>query len=98
MTNPGDPDLYVRFDQNPETNAYDCRPYLSGAEETCSLDVPANVTAAHVRESEAIHLRTIPSQSLIPHPHINSLCLGFFREEGLSLPLYVAYPMPALPI
>lgn len=47
--NPGDPDLYVRFDQDPQTNAYDCRPYLSGAEETCSLDVPANVTATHVR-------------------------------------------------
>ena len=47
--NPGDPDLYVRFNQDPETNAFDCRPYLTGAEETCSLDVPANVTAAHVR-------------------------------------------------
>ncbi|MEX2490205.1 MAG: matrixin family metalloprotease [Nitrospirales bacterium] len=48
-TNPGDPDLYVRFGQDPQTNVYDCRPYLTGAEETCSLDVPANVTAAHVR-------------------------------------------------
>lgn len=48
-TNPGDPDLYVRFDQDPKTNTYDCRPYLTGAEETCSLDVPANVTAGHVR-------------------------------------------------
>jgi hypothetical protein len=47
--NPGDPDLYVRFDQDPQTNAYECRPYLASAEETCSLDVPANVTAAHVR-------------------------------------------------
>ena len=47
-TNPGDPDLYVRFDQNPQTNAYECRPYLFGAEETCSLDVPSSVTAAHV--------------------------------------------------
>jgi serine protease len=46
--NPGDPDLYVRFDQDPATNAYDCRPYLTGAEETCSLDVPANATTAHV--------------------------------------------------
>lgn len=47
--NPGDPDLYVRFGQEPETNAFDCRPYLSGAEETCSLDVPSNVSMAHVR-------------------------------------------------
>ncbi len=48
-TNPGDPDLYVRFNQDPQTNAYDCRPYLVGAEETCSLDVPEKATAAHVR-------------------------------------------------
>ena len=48
-SNSGDPDLYVRFNQDPETNAFDCRPFLTGAEETCSLDVPANVTAAHVR-------------------------------------------------
>ncbi len=47
-TNPGDPDLYVRFDQDPIISAYDCRPYLTGAEETCSLDAPANVTNAHV--------------------------------------------------
>ncbi len=48
-TNPGDPDLYVRFNQDPQPNAYDCRPYLTGAEERCSLDVPANASSAHVR-------------------------------------------------
>ena len=32
--NPGDPDLYIRFGQDPKTNAYECRPYLTGAEET----------------------------------------------------------------
>jgi serine protease len=47
--NPGDPDLYVRFSQDPTTTAYDCRPYLSGAEETCTLDVPTNGTAVHVK-------------------------------------------------
>ena len=47
--NPGDPDLYVRFNLDPETNAFDCRPYLSGAEEKCSLDAPGNASAAHVR-------------------------------------------------
>jgi len=47
--NPGDPDLYVRFNQDPTTTAYDCRPYLSGAEETCTLDVPTNGTAVHVK-------------------------------------------------
>ncbi len=47
--NPGDPDLYVRFNQNPETNNFHCRPYLSGAEETCALDVPADAETVHVR-------------------------------------------------
>jgi hypothetical protein len=36
MTKPGDPDLYVQFDQNPDTNAYHCWPYPSGNKETCS--------------------------------------------------------------
>ncbi len=47
--NPGDPDLYVRFNEAPTTAAFDCRPYLSGAEEKCSLDVPLNGTAAHMK-------------------------------------------------
>jgi serine protease len=44
----GDPDLYVRFNERPSLTAYDCRPYLSGAEETCALDVPRNATRAYV--------------------------------------------------
>jgi hypothetical protein len=44
----GDPDLYVRFNQRPSVSAYDCRPYLFGAEETCALDVPRNATQAYV--------------------------------------------------
>ncbi len=47
--NPGDPNLYVRLNQDPETDAFDCRPYLSRAEETCSMDVPTTATTAHVR-------------------------------------------------
>jgi serine protease len=47
--NPGDPDLYVRFNQDPTTAAFDCRPYLSGAEEKCSLDVPLNGEKAHLK-------------------------------------------------
>lgn len=38
----GDADLYVRFGSAPTTTAYDCRPYLSGNGETCSI---ANVQA-----------------------------------------------------
>lgn len=46
----GDPDLYVQFGQAPTRVAggYACRPYLTGAEETCALDVPAGKTQAFV--------------------------------------------------
>ncbi len=48
MTGTGDPDLYVRFGSNPTTTAYDCRPYLNGATETCTLTVPSGQSAAYV--------------------------------------------------
>ncbi len=37
---PGDPDLYVKFDDRPRVGVYDCRPFLNGPKETCSVDVP----------------------------------------------------------
>ncbi|WP_194869590.1 M57 family metalloprotease [Myxococcus sp. AB025B] len=48
MTGTGDPDLYVRFGAAPTTSTYDCRPYLNGPSESCSLTVPAGVTTAYV--------------------------------------------------
>jgi serine protease len=36
----GDADLYVRFGSAPTTGAYDCRPYLDGNNETCSIPTP----------------------------------------------------------
>ncbi|MGV3624452.1 MAG: PPC domain-containing protein, partial [Archangium sp.] len=45
MSGSGDPDLYVRFAGAPTTTLYDCRPYKTGAAETCSLTVPASATA-----------------------------------------------------
>ncbi|WP_305885110.1 pre-peptidase C-terminal domain-containing protein [Pleionea sp. CnH1-48] len=33
----GDADLYVRFGSQPTTSAYDCRPYLNGNSETCTI-------------------------------------------------------------
>jgi len=48
MTGTGDPDLYVRFGANPTTSTYDCRPYLNGASETCTLTVPSGQTSAYV--------------------------------------------------
>ncbi len=37
----GDADLYVRFGSAPTTSTYDCRPYLSGNNETCTFATPA---------------------------------------------------------
>jgi serine protease len=48
MTGSGDPDLYVRFDNAPTTTAYNCRPYLEGADEQCTLTVPATTTSVFV--------------------------------------------------
>jgi hypothetical protein len=44
----GDPDLYVRFGQPPVLRTYDCRPYLDGPAEVCSITVPANATRVFV--------------------------------------------------
>lgn len=48
MLGSGDPDLYVRFDNAPTTSAYNCRPYKSGATESCELTVPAAVSKGFV--------------------------------------------------
>jgi Zn-dependent metalloprotease len=48
MTGTGDPDLYVRWGAAPTTTTYTCRPYLSGASETCTLTVPSGTTSAYV--------------------------------------------------
>lgn len=48
MTGSGDPDLYVRFGAQPTLSAFDCRPYLTGASETCTLQVPAGQSRADV--------------------------------------------------
>ena len=45
---PGDPDLYIKFNDRPTTFSFDCRPYLYGAEESCVVDVPSGMQAAAV--------------------------------------------------
>lgn len=37
----GDADLYTRFGSAPTTSSYDCRPYLNGNSETCSVSSPS---------------------------------------------------------
>ena len=48
ITGTGDADLYVRFGAAPTTTSYNCRPYRTGNNETCSLTVPAGQTKAYV--------------------------------------------------
>lgn len=48
MAGSGDPDLYVRFDNEPTTANYDCRPYKSGAIEACNLTVPVGASLGFV--------------------------------------------------
>lgn len=36
----GDSDLYVKRGARPTTTTYDCRPYLSGSNETCTITSP----------------------------------------------------------
>lgn len=38
----GDADLYVRQGSQPTTSSYDCRPYLSGNNETCAINNPGS--------------------------------------------------------
>ncbi len=40
----GDADLYVKFGSPPTTSSYDCRPYLSGNNESCSFNSPQTGT------------------------------------------------------
>ncbi len=48
MTGTGDADLYVRFGQAPTLTAFDCRPFQTGAQESCSVTVPEGQATAHV--------------------------------------------------
>ena len=40
----GDADLYVRHGSAPTTSSYNCRPYLTGNNETCTFNAPASGT------------------------------------------------------
>ncbi|HYO57846.1 M4 family metallopeptidase [Archangium sp.] len=44
----GDADMYVKFGSQPTTASYDCRPYLSGNNETCSIAAKTTTGRFHV--------------------------------------------------
>lgn len=49
MSGTGDPDLFVKFGSQPTASSFDCRPYLDGAAETCTLTVPAGQSQAFIQ-------------------------------------------------
>ena len=48
MSGSGDPDLYVRFGAEPDFNAFDCRPFVEGPDESCVLTVPEGESQAFI--------------------------------------------------
>jgi hypothetical protein len=68
----GDADLYVRVGQAPTTTAYDCRPWLSGSAEECSVTVSAPATIhAHVAgyaAGDSHFVLTIERVGVLPGP------------------------------
>ena len=48
----GDADLYVRFDSKPTSSKYDCRPYDSGSDEECTVEVPEDASELYIAVSE----------------------------------------------
>ncbi|WNG58182.1 peptidase M4 [Archangium gephyra] len=44
----GDADLYVKIGSQPSTSSYNCRPYLSGNNETCSIAAQTTAQRIHV--------------------------------------------------
>jgi hypothetical protein len=45
----GDADLYVKFGSAPTTTSYDCRPYLNGSNESCSIPRQAGTVYVMVK-------------------------------------------------
>jgi hypothetical protein len=44
ITGSGDADLYVRVGAAPTTTKYDCRPYKTGSNESCSVTIAQPTT------------------------------------------------------
>ncbi len=44
----GDADMYVKWNTQPTTSSYDCRPYKSGHNETCKMAAKTTAGRYHV--------------------------------------------------
>ena len=90
----GDADLYVRYGSAPTTSVYDCRPYLNGNNESCSI---ANVQVGtyHVM----IQAYSAFSNVSLVASYADALSGGGFTETNLSASrrnwLYYTLDVPA---
>lgn len=48
MSGAGDADLYVRYGTEPTTDAFNCRPFLGGTNESCRVSLPPEVGIAYI--------------------------------------------------
>ncbi|MEM7609498.1 MAG: trypsin-like serine protease, partial [Myxococcota bacterium] len=48
LTGSGDADLFVRVGAAPTDRVFDCRPFLNGSNETCTIDVPNNASEVFI--------------------------------------------------
>jgi hypothetical protein len=55
----GDADLYVRIDSAPTSTKYDCRPYTSGSDEECVVEVPEDAEELFIAVSEYANTDTL---------------------------------------
>ncbi len=78
----GDVDLYVRKAQAPFGNQFDCRPYKSGNEESCTFAEPATNSAnAAVTQTTTYHIQ------LVAHSAFSQVKLVADYRQAASTPI-----------
>ena len=77
----GDADLYTRFGAQPTTSAYDCRPWLNGNSETCTVASP-NAGTYHIGVRAYSNYSGVTLTVSYTEP--GGGCADGFTESGLS--------------
>ena len=96
MTGSADADLYVRFGSQATASAYDCRPYETGSDETCTLTAPASASKVYVSvngyEGSAVieietTLRTMPAGGSVTSSNFSgSVAAGaWFHQPAIDV-------------
>jgi serine protease len=81
----GDADLYVRFGSAPTTSTWDCRPYLNGNNETCTIsNVQAGTYHVMVRAYSAFSGVSLVGNYSDPAPPPSNALVNGVARTGLS--------------